>query len=121
MSEVSIQGNNLVVSMQGMHKLWALKSELTIPLTHVRGATIDPGIWKDQPSTLEKRYGTNLHGVYMGGTFVQDGDRVFWDVRKPENAIVISLDDAEYARLVIDVDEPEKIVTKIESTLLGKN
>ena len=44
MATISIERDELTVAVQGLDKLWTLKSQLTIPLTHVRGATADPGI-----------------------------------------------------------------------------
>ena len=44
MAHVSINGDDLVVEIEGMDKLWSLKSRLVIPLANVRGATADPGI-----------------------------------------------------------------------------
>lgn len=44
MATISIDGNQLTVEVHGADKLWALKSRLTIPLKHVRGATADPGM-----------------------------------------------------------------------------
>jgi hypothetical protein len=120
MATVSVEDGALVVTIKGMRKVWSLKSELTIPLTHVKGATIDPGIRAEFPRTLEKRSGTNLYQTYYGGTFVQDGDRVFWDVRKPENAIVITLGDEDFDRLVIEVENPRDTVDLIEQAVSGQ-
>lgn len=47
MARVSIEDGRLIVEMEGLGKLWALKSRLVIPLAHVRGATADPGIVKE--------------------------------------------------------------------------
>ena len=47
MALVHIDGNDLVVVIEGLDKLWAFKSSLTIPLANVRGATADPGIAAD--------------------------------------------------------------------------
>jgi hypothetical protein len=47
MAKISINGGNLVVGIEGLDKLWALKSQLVIPLANVRGATADPGIIKE--------------------------------------------------------------------------
>lgn len=64
-----------------------------------------------------KVIGTDLYGQYLGGTFVQDGDRVFWDVAKPQNAIVIVLKDNDFERLYIEVDSPAQTVQLIEAAL----
>ena len=54
---------------------------------------------------------------YYGGSFVQDGDKVFYDLKKSEDAVVISLDDEQFNRLVIGVDDPDATVELIEKAL----
>ncbi len=41
MVEVSIQGDRLLLRVQGWDKLWALRSELEFPLSHVTSARVD--------------------------------------------------------------------------------
>lgn len=112
---ISIDGENLRVDVQGMHRFWALKSRLTIPLTHVRGATADPGIIAEPKGW--RAPGTHLPGVIVAGTFYQDGARVFFDVRHQDRAIVIELKDDTYQRLVIEVDDPRAAVETIEQAV----
>ncbi|WP_280302396.1 hypothetical protein [Nocardia neocaledoniensis] len=112
MAEVSIDGGDLVVRIEGLDKLWALKSRLVIPLTNVRGATVDPGIVKERKGI--RAPGTHLPGVITAGTFHIDGEQVFWDLRDPEKAVVVELADERYARLVIEVDNPAEVVALIE-------
>ncbi|WP_067840360.1 hypothetical protein [Nocardia lijiangensis] len=112
MAEVSINGTDLVVRMEGLDKLWALKSHLVIPLANVRGATVDPGIVKERKGI--RAPGTHFPRVITAGTFHIDGERVFWDVRNPDKAVVIELVDERYARLVVEVDSPANVVTMIE-------
>ena len=98
MANARIDDSQLVIEMTGIRKIGSFKNELAIPLTHVRGATVDselptrwPGFKKSAEWPGRKVLGTDFYGKYLGGTFMQDGDRVFWDVAKPENAIVIAL------------------------------
>ncbi|NUT47901.1 MAG: hypothetical protein HOV94_11415 [Saccharothrix sp.] len=112
MAKVHIDGDDLVVTIEGLNKLWALKSTLTIPLANVRGATADPGIVKE-PKGI-RAPGAHLPGVITAGTFHLDGDRVFWDVRDPAKAVVIELADERYARLVLQVDDPRTTVELVE-------
>jgi hypothetical protein len=115
MATISIDGSDLTVDVHGLDKLWALKSRLTIPLAHIRGATVDPGIvgkskgWRGP--------GTHVPGVIVAGTFHQDGQRVFWDVHNRDKAIVIELQDDTYQRLVIEVDDPRAAVEQIEHAI----
>lgn len=112
MATISIDDDDLIVDVQGLDKLWALKSRLTIPLTNVRGATADPSITSEPKGW--RGPGTHLPGVVVAGTFHQDGQRVFWDVHDKGKAVVIELNDDTYQRLVIEVDDPHATVDLIE-------
>ncbi|MEU8232281.1 hypothetical protein AB0C12_22085 [Actinoplanes sp. NPDC048967] len=115
MAHVRIEGGELIVEIEGLNKVWALKSRITVPLSNVRGATVDPGIVRE-PKGLRSP-GTHMPGVIVAGTFHSDGERIFWDVRDAGKAIVIQLDDEEYARLVLEVDDPHAAVDLIERAL----
>lgn len=118
MARVSIEESDLVVEVEGMDKLWALKSRLTIPLGHVRGATADPGAVAD-PKGL-RAPGTHLPGVIVAGTFYREGERVFWDVHDKDKAVVLELRDEDYQRLVVQVDDPRATVALVERALSGR-
>ncbi|GHH63399.1 hypothetical protein ACFXKJ_13660 [Kitasatospora indigofera] len=112
MARVSVTDGTLVVEVEGIDKLWALKSRLEIPLANVRGATIDPGM--AQESRGIKLLGTHMPGLITAGTFRSHGDRVFWDVKNPAGAIVIELADENYTRLILEVADPRATVRLIE-------
>lgn len=119
MATVSIEGADLVVNVEGMDKLWTLKSRLTIPMGSVRGATYDPGIVADPKG----RRGPGMHvpGIIVAGTFHQNGAKVFWDVRDEKMAVVIELEHETYQRLVIQVPDPRATVALIERTLTHRD
>ncbi|WP_280466585.1 hypothetical protein [Nocardia cyriacigeorgica] len=127
MAEVHVVGDQLVVTIKGIRKLGAMKSELRIPLGDVRAATVDRELSTGWPGLRElsswpgvKKLGTDAYGKYLGGTFVQDGDRVFWDVADPAKAIVISLSGNEFERLIIEVDQPDQAVQLIEQAIADR-
>ncbi|MCP9956454.1 MULTISPECIES: hypothetical protein [Streptomyces] len=115
MADIRIAGDTLIVEMEGLDKLWALKSRLEIPLANVRGATADPGVARERKGF--RAPGTHLPGVITAGTFHLDGERVFWDVRDGSRAVVVELRDERYARLVVEVEDPRAAVALIESAL----
>src|SRR5258708_1911689 len=115
MAQVHIEGENLIVDIEGLDKLWTFRSRLTIPLSNVRGATIDPGIVNDRKGI--RAPGTYVPGVIVAATYHSEGERVFWDVHDPAKAVVIELADEKYARLVIGVDDPQATVSLIEHRL----
>ena len=118
MAEVELAEDTLSVHVLGMDRLWALRSRLEIPLSHVSGAEaaaeVARGWWQGIRSG-----GTHVPGVLTAGTFHQEGERVFWDVHDPEKAIVIRLRDERYARLVIEVEDPPATVAAIQEALVG--
>jgi hypothetical protein len=115
MARVSISGDELIVDVEGLDKLWALTSRLSIPLANVRGATADPGITKE--AFAVKVAGATVPGLITAGTFITEGERVFWDVHDRKNAVVIELGGEKYVRLVIEVDDPAATVDLIEGAI----
>ncbi|MGW7295554.1 hypothetical protein ACWGIB_24575 [Streptomyces xiamenensis] len=115
MALVRIDGDDLVVVIEGLHKVWALKSSLTIPLAHVRGATADPGMIAE-PKGI-RAPGTRVPGLITAGTFHLNGEKVFWDVRDPAKTVVVELADQDYARLVLQVEDPRATVALVENAL----
>ena len=99
MATTSIDRDILTIQVEGLDKVWSLKSELSIPLAHIRGVTADP----DAVGKPEgwKAPGTYLPGVSTTGTFRHHGKLVFWDVQDSTKAVVIELDDDRYERLAI--------------------
>jgi hypothetical protein len=113
MVDLSIEGNMLSLKVEGLDRLWALKSHLEIPLAHIKGVHRDPqGLYNMNWKTI-KAPGTLVPGVIAAGTFYQQGKRVFWDVHNPENVIVIELHDERYEALVIEVADPDRAISLI--------
>jgi len=105
MVEISIEGSSAVFTVCGADNLWSLRSHLEIPLEHIRDVHADPSPKMGWFQGL-KVIGTNIPNVFRAGTFYQDGGWVFWDVKRPENCIVVELRDESFKRLVIEVADP---------------
>jgi hypothetical protein len=116
MAEVELTQDALIVHVQGTDQLWALRSRLEIPLSHVVGAEADPevalGWWKGLRAP-----GTYVPGVIAAGTFYQEGEKVFWDVHNPEKTVVIRLRDEKYSCLVVEVEDPITTVAAIQEAI----
>jgi len=115
-AEVELAEDTLSIHVLGMDRLWALRSHLEIPLSHVSGAKAAPEVARRWWQGIRSG-GTHVPGVIMAGTFHQEGERVFWDVHDPEKAIVIGLMDERYTRLVIEVEDPPATVAAIQAAL----
>ena len=83
--------NDFVFEVKGLHKLWALKSEIRIPTEHVVKAYQDETQIKN--FNIAKIIGTNMPYGLHAGTFYQNGGVIFMDVANKKNAIIVDLKD----------------------------
>ena len=116
MAQIELTEDTLVVHVTGADRILALRSQLVVPLEHVVGAARDEEEAKGWYHGV-RAPGTNIPGVIAAGTFHQHGDRVFWDVHHPEKAIAISLRDERYAKLVVEVEDPDTTIAAIETAV----
>jgi hypothetical protein len=111
-----ITGETLHLRVEGMDKVWAFKNELSIPLRHITSVRTDEEVTKTWFHGL-KWPGTSVPGVITAGTFYQDGKRIFWDIHRPERAVVITLADESYNELVIEVEDAEAFVASLQRSI----
>ncbi|HWA58216.1 MAG TPA: hypothetical protein VG692_13235 [Gemmatimonadales bacterium] len=114
MVTVTTEGTDLVLEVQGLDKLWSLRSRLVIPLAHVRSVRREPDAARRWFQGF-KLAGSHIPGVLTAGTFYQDGKLVFWDVHDPEKAVAFELRDERYERLIVEVEHPDTTVREIAS------
>jgi hypothetical protein len=116
MVSVTLLNDRAVFDVEGLHQLWAFRSRLEIPLTHITDVTFDPdqvGRWWHGWKLL----GAEVPGLFAAGTFYYHHEVVFWDVVDPAKTIVVSLDHERYKKLIIEVADPEGVVTRFRSAL----
>jgi hypothetical protein len=117
--EINIDGDKAVFEVEGWHKLWSLKSRLEIPLAHITGVHADPQPamgWFDGLKVA----GTGIPHIFRAGIFYQEGNFVFWDVGSPEKTIVIDLADEQFAKLIVEVAEPQAAVRLLKDAISGR-
>jgi hypothetical protein len=115
-ARIAIRHGELIIEVEGINRIWALRSQLEIPLVHVAGAAVDLPMRPDRP-IQSARGAAHESQVLDAATFIHDGDRVAWNVRDCARAIVITLDDARYPKLVVEVDDPDDAVARINSAV----
>ena len=118
MVEITIVEDKAIFAVQGWDKLWSLRSQLEIPLAHIKDAHPDPHPPMGWFQGL-KVGGTDLPNIFRAGTFYQQGEWVFWDVHEPSKTIVIELEHESFGKLIIEVNDPELEVQKIRTHLRG--
>jgi hypothetical protein len=116
MVSVIVQGDRVRFEVEGWDRLWALKSQLEIPVAHIRAVRADPeparGWWHGA-----RLPGTQIPGLLTAGSFYQSDGFVFYDVHDPERTVVIELDHEHYQRLVIEVANPADVVDTLRSAI----
>ncbi len=117
MAEVELTEDTLIIHVRGLDRIFALKSRLEIPISHVLGAEEDPELGHPNPLKSLRLTATQIPWVVTAGTFYQEGERVFWDVHDPKKVVVIRLKDERYARLVIGVEDPPATAAAIQGAI----
>ncbi|MEZ0491673.1 hypothetical protein AB2L28_05425 [Kineococcus sp. TBRC 1896] len=115
MARVQIAGDHLRVQLRGMSKVWAMKSRLEIPLTSVRGATIDPDVVREPKGVRSP--GLHIPGVAAVGTFHHHGEKTLWETYRGTRTIVIQLTGQSYDRIAVEVPNPREAVELINGSL----
>lgn len=109
-----LDGEHLIVEPRGLDKLWGLRRRIVVPLAQVRGATFDP----DTPQAGRglRFPGLALPGRKWVGTFYEDGEKGYWNVRAGGQTIVVELGaGAPFSRLHLTVDDGRAMVDIINA------
>jgi hypothetical protein len=111
-NKVILQDNQLIVEPIGIDKVWSFTSKLFVPVSNVMGATVDKGI-------LDANKGLRDAGLGLpnkwSGVFNKDGEKTFWNANRTDAPIVIQLKNEKFARLVLTVDNPNKLANDINN------
>jgi hypothetical protein len=121
-TKVEIENDRLVARIQGLDQVLAFKSELSIPLAHVKGAAESPpDVRRRWRNPLRIRLlGSDMPYVVMAGSFVfLDGEHAFWDVHDPDRTVVIELDHERFAKLVLEVEDPQVTAATVNAAVAG--
>jgi hypothetical protein len=116
MVTVSIEGDHAVFAVEASHKLWAVKSRIEVPLAHIKKVYADPEPamgWFDGLKVT----GADLPHIFRAGTFWLHGNWAFFDVRHPDNTIVVELENEHFARLIVEVADPAETVKTLQEHL----
>ena len=104
MPKYEVNSGRLEVKLSWLERLASLRWGVTVPLSSVKGATVDRGA---VPAQLGFRApGTGFPGVIAAGTFYKRLDRqfVYWGVG--ESVVVVELDRHKFQRLILGTSDP---------------
>jgi hypothetical protein len=116
MVRLIFETKSLQLEVLGLHKFWAFKGSFNIPYNSIRDARVDPAAarrgWKGW-----RLPGTHIQGVITAGTFYKKGQRIFWDVGRSRNALVIELENHKYDEVIVEVENPVEDLRRIQELL----
>ena len=116
MVDVTVSGDLAIFNVEGSHKLWAFKSRIEIPLSHITGVEVNHeqvGRWWHG----FKLIGTDAPGLFAAGTFYYHGETVFWDMHDTANTIIVSLEHERYKKLIVEVADPDATAAALQTAL----
>lgn len=113
-NKVEINGDQLVVTPQGINKLASFQGSMTVPLKHVKSSIIDNEILNQYKGF--RGPGTSISG-YWAGTFTKEKEKTFFNIKKGNKPVVINLEKEKFTRLVLGVDQPESFVDLINNQI----
>ena len=112
MVSFALEGSDVVMTILGFDKILALRSSVRFNRNNIRRlALAQEGVY---PTGL-RWPGTSAGGLVQAGTFVGEGRREFWLRRQGNQAIEIDLENEEYTRIVVDVEDLEEVTRVVGS------
>jgi len=108
MVEITREGRNVRFEVLGLHKIWALKSNLIIPRDHIVKAYRNA----DEVTGLSgiRAWGTSIPFLFLAGTIFTNEGVVFCDVFDKKNTVIVTLRYEYYNKLIIEVEHPDEAI-----------
>lgn len=119
-ADVVVTGDRLVVRFPGASALLAFRKPLEVPFGHIVGAE-RAGASEVEPRRGFLFIGQRLPSSITAGRARHQGGRVFCNVSDPGRAITISLRNERYARLIVDVAEPDRTLAAVREALADQS
>lgn len=113
---VIVEGPDLVVKMSEVEKFEAVHSDVHVPLATVRAVRVVDDAWPELRGI--RAPGTGIPGVIAVGTRRGSFGKDFAVVHGREVAVVIDLEGASYARLIVTTPDAENVAAAIRGHLM---
>jgi len=112
---IDIENGKLIFRLTGVDKVLALKSELKVPLTHVKSVLTEKAAWNY--FKMLKLAGARLPHVIASGSFVSKDGLLFYDMHDPDKCVTAELVGEKYKKIVFEVEDKEAAANEIEKSL----
>jgi hypothetical protein len=119
-AHIDIGATHLTVTLRGLDVVWAVRRRISVHLDHISGARLDPHVASHGPWLGAGQTDTLLDYAVAAGPMLVHGRHEFWDVHHPDRAISIDLVDEPFERLVLEVADPEAVVTAVNAAVVSR-
>ena len=111
-----VEGADLVVKMSDVEKFEAMHPDVHVPVAAVRAVRVVDDAWPELRGI--RAPGTGIPGVIAVGTRRGSFGKDFAVVHGREKAVVVELEGASYARLVVTMPDAENVAAAIRGHLM---
>jgi hypothetical protein len=101
LARVDLADDVVIVRPRGLNRLWALKSEVRVPLSNVSEVHLDVPR-RSVPSGF-RMPGTAFPGLIQAGTYRRKGEKSFWLVGRTSKVTVIECLRGRFDRIVLQL------------------
>lgn len=117
MARFGVGDEAVEIDLSFADELMSLHGRFRVPYRHIRAVGTER-----VPDAFFRgvRFGTNLPGVKVAGTFINADGMTYYDFHDPARCVTLNLAHDRYARLVVEVDrdeDPAAIAEAIRSRL----
>lgn len=118
MVEIMLETNELIIKMDGLNQLWALKSQLVVPYENIQKViVVDDLKTSDYFGWLTLKAGLAFPGVIGEGTFYTKDGKLFVAIKEGGTGLVLQLHNEKYAEIVVEIADPQNIAVKINERI----
>lgn len=108
-ARVAIEGDQLVVRLDGWRAVWAVKRTLRLPVSSVVKVSVDSGAYQQISTRLRKSRRPPSLLFKLGSQHGYDGWS-FWASGWGRNTVVVETTGVRYRFLVVEVSDPTRLV-----------
>ena len=115
MAELTVQGDELILTLSGAEKFEGLHSDITVPLASVR----DVEVVSDAFSAVEgmRAPGTGIPGVLDVGTFRAPGVKSFVVIHHATpHGVRVLLDGQSFDELIVGCEKPDGVAAGLKAS-----
>ncbi|MDH5688784.1 MAG: hypothetical protein OEZ48_13105 [Candidatus Bathyarchaeota archaeon] len=113
MVKVELGKEYVTFKLEGSQKFLALKSSVRIPLKKIDTVSTETV----KPLWLAGKVGTHMPPIFWAGTFWTMAGKIFYYVRDRSKCITVRLNDHEYRKVVMEVDDKESVARELRKLI----